>query len=211
MKKKMRTILCTLMVLVWVAAAAMPAMASPKIKEAEYEGNGRVEVDFGTKVSYKNAKVTVKDSNGKAYSTKINKKDDDDLTFTIKSFKKGLTYTYKISGIRKKTEKSYSTITGKIKIPAATAAPKVKKVEYDRKDKDVDFKFTTKVQWKSPKVTIKSGTTNYVVKINEKDNDEIEVKVKNLTKGKKYTYKISGVRVNGTKTYKTVTGTFVAK
>lgn len=211
MKKKMRTILCTLMVLVWVAAAAMPAMASPKIKEAEYEGNGRVEVDFGTKVSYKSAKVTVKDSNGKAYSTKINKKDDDDLTFTIKSFKKGLTYTYKISGIRKKTEKSYSTITGKIKIPAAIAAPKVKKVEYDRKDKDVDFKFTTKVQWKSPKVTIKSGTTNYVVKINEKDNDEIEVKVKNLTKGKKYTYKISGVRVNGTKTYKTVTGTFVAK
>lgn len=211
MKKRMRTILCTLLVLVWVAAAAMPAMASPKIKEAEYEGNGRVEVDFGSKVKYKNVKVTVKDSKGKAYSTKINEKDDDDLTFTIKKFKKGLTYTYKISGIKKKTEKNYSTITGKVKIPAATAAPKVKKVENDRKDKEVEFKFTTKVQWKAPKVTIKSGKTNYVVKIKEKDNDEIEVKVKSLTKGKKYTYKITGVRVNGTKAYKTVTGTFIAK
>lgn len=211
MKKKMRALLCTLMIMLWITATAIPAMASPKIKEAEYEGNGRVEVDFKSKVKYKNVKVTVTDSAGKTYSTKINKKDSDDLTFTINGFKKGVTYTYKISGVKKKSEKNYSQVTGKIAIPAAAAAPAVKKIDYDRGDREVEFKFKTKVQWKAPKVTITDGKVNYVTRIKERDNDEIEVKVKKLTKGKKYTYTITGVRVKGNSAYTTVTGTFTAK
>ena len=36
-------------------------------------------------------------------------------------------------------------------------------------------------------------------------------KPKTLKKGARYTYKITGVRVKGNQTYKTVTGTFIAK
>lgn len=210
-KNIIRRMLVTLMIMIWMVAAAMPAFAAPKIKKAEYEGKGRVEVDFNSKVRYKNVKVTVKDNKGASYSVKINEKDHNDLTFTIKKFKTGRTYTYTISGIRKSGEKSYGKVTGKVAIPAPTTTPKVKEVDYDRHDKEVEFEFTTKVQWKGAKVTITDGSKNYVTRIREKHSDSIEVKVSKLTLGKKYTYKISGVRVKGVKTYKTISGTFIAR
>ena len=209
--KKMKSMICALMIMLWVTAAAIPAFASPKIKEAEYEGNGRVEVDFKTNVQYKNTAVTVTDNKGNKYSTKINRKDNDDLTFTIQNYKKGVTYNYTITGIKKKNEKNYGQVTGKITIPGATAAPKVKKAEYDNRDKELEIEFTTKVEWKSPKVTITDGKTSYVVRIKEKDNDSIELKVKKMTVGKKYTYKITGVKVKGNNSYQTITGTLIPK
>lgn len=211
MKKRIRTLICTLMVMVFAMTAAVPVLASPRIREAEYEGYGRVEVEFKTDVRYKNVKVTVKDTAGKAYSTKIRNKDEDDLTFEIKNYKKGVTYKYIITGVKQKNEKNYGQVSGKIAIPAASAAPRTKKVEYDRHDNEVEFDFTTAVQWKSPKVTISDGKKNYVVKILEKDSGGIEVRVKKLTKGARYNYKITGVRVKGNQTYKTVTGTFIAR
>lgn len=211
MKKKIRVMFCTMMVMMWTLAMAMPAMAAPKVKQTEYEGNGRVEVDFKSNVKYKNVKVTVKDNSGKSYATKIVEKDNDDLTFVIKNFAKGKTYTYTISGIKKKSEKNYSSIKGTVKIPGAASAPAVKEVDYDRGDREVEFEFKNRVQWKSPKVTISDGKTNYVIRINEKDSDSIEVKVKKLTIGKKYTYKISGVRIRGNSAYQTITGTFTAR
>lgn len=211
MKRKIRVMFCTMMVMMWVLAMAMPAMAAPKVKETEYEGNGRVEVDFKTKVKYKNVKVTVKDSAGKSYTTKIVEKDSDDLTFVIKNFAKGKTYTYTISGVKKSGEKNYSSVKGTVKIPGAATAPAVKEVDYDKGDREVEFEFKNRVQWKSPKVTISDGKTNYVVRILEKDSDGIEVKVKKLTIGKKYTYKISGVRIKGNSAYQTISGTFKAK
>ena len=50
-----------------------------------------------------------------------------------------------------------------------------------------------------------------MTRIIEKDSDSIEVKVSKLTLGKKYTYKISGVSAKGTNSYKTISGTFVAR
>ena len=215
MKKNNRNIvrrmLAALMIMVWMVVAAVPAFAAPKIRKAEYEGNGRVEVDFNSKVRYQNVKVTVKDDKGTSYSTKINEKDDDDLTFTIKNFKTGRTYTYTISGVRKSGEKSYGKVTGKVAIPAPSTTPKVKDVDYDRGDREVEFEFAAKVQWKGAKVTITDGSKNYVTRIIEKDSDSIEVKVSKLTLGKKYTYKISGVSAKGANSYKTISGTFVAR
>lgn len=211
MKKKMRVMLCTMMAAIWVLAMAMPAMAAPKVKEAEYEGNGRVEVEFGSKVNYKNVKVTVKDGSGKSYTTKIVEKDSDDLTFVIKNFAKGKTYTYTISGIKKRSEKSYGSLKGTVKIPGASAKPRVKEVDYDRDDKEVEFEFANRVQWKSPKVTISDGKKNYVVRIREKDSDGIEVKVNKLTIGKTYKYTITGVRIKGNASYTTITGSFKAR
>lgn len=201
----------TLMITIWAVVAAVPAFAAPKVKKAEYEGKGRVEVDFKSKVKYKNVKVTVKDNKGATYSTTINEKDNDDLTFTIKNFKTGRTYTYTISGVKKNNESSYGKVTGKVTIPTPTTTPKVKEVDYDKGDREVEFEFTTRVQWKGTKVTITDGSKNYVTRIKEKDSDSIEVKVSKLTIGKKYTYKISGVRVKGANSYKTISGTFIAR
>ena len=201
----------TLMITIWAIVAAVPAFAAPKVKKAEYEGKGRVEVDFNSKVKYKNVKVTVKDNKGATYSTTINEKDNDDLTFTIKNFKTGRTYTYTISGVKKNNESSYGKVTGKVTIPTPTTTPKVKEVDYDKGDREVEFEFTTRVQWKGTKVTITDGSKNYVTRIKEKDSDSIEVKVSKLTIGKKYTYKISGVRVKGANSYKTISGTFIAR
>lgn len=211
MRKGLKKFFCAMMVMVWMTALAIPAMAAPKIQEAEYDGNGIVDVEFATDVVYKNPKVTVTDSTGKAYSVKMSKRDSDDLSFKIVSFRKGVTYTFKISGIRKKTEKSYSTITGRVKIPAPAAKPVVKSVEYDRGDAELEIDFKGNVVWKSPTVVVTDGKTNYVTRIYNRDNDEIEVKVKSLTKGKKYTYKITGIRGKDSTTYTTVTGTFIPK
>ena len=210
-RNTVRRMLATLMIMVWATIAAVPAFAAPKVRKAEYEGKGRVEVDFNSKVSYKNAKVTVKDNKGAGYRTTINEKDNDDLTFTIKKFKTGRTYTYTISDVKKSGEKSYGTVTGKVTIPAPTTTPKIKEVDYDKNDREVEFDFAAKVQWKGAKVTITDGSKNYVTRIIEKDKDSIEVKVSKLTIGKKYTYKISGVRVNGANSYKTISGTFIAR
>lgn len=207
--KKMKSMICALVIMLWVTATAIPAFASPKVKEAEYEGNGRVEVEFKTNVKYKNLKVSVTDTKGNKYDTKINSKDNDDLTFTILKFKKGVTYKYTIAGIKQKNEKNYGQVTGKITIPAATTGPKLKKAEYDNKDKELEIDFTTKVQWNSPKVTISDGKTNYVVRIKDKDNDSIELKVKNMVVGKKYTYKITGIKVKGNNAYQTISGTLI--
>jgi len=210
-KTTVRRMFATLMITIWAIVAAVPAFAAPKVKKAEYEGKGRVEVDFNSKVKYKNVKVTVKDNKGAAYSTKINEKDNDDLAFTIKNFKTGRTYTYTISGVKKNNESSYGKVTGKVTIPTPTTTPKVKEVDYDKGDREVEFEFTTRVQWKGTKVTITDGSKNYVTRIKEKDSDSIEVKVSKLTIGKKYTYKISGVRVKGANSYKTISGTFIAR
>ena len=58
---------------------------------------------------------------------------------------------------------------------------------------------------------ITDGRTNFVTRIDGKDNDSIDVKVKKLTKGKKYTFKVTGVRIKGNTAYTTVTGSFTAK
>ena len=201
-----------LLVTATLIAAALPAMAaSASIKKTEYEGSGYVDVDFRSRVQYKSAKVTVRDSSGKTYKANITEKDGDDLTFKTSGISSGKTYTYTISGVKKSGEKSYGTVTGKVTIPAPTTTPKIKEVDYDKNDREVEFDFAAKVQWKGAKVTITDGSKNYVTRIIEKDKDSIEVKVSKLTIGKKYTYKISGVRVNGANSYKTISGTFIAR
>ena len=84
-------------------------------------------------------------------------------------------------------------------------------VEYDPKDREVSFDFQGFVSWKNPKVTIRDAAgKNYVKNIEETGRDEIEVRVKKMTPGKKYTYKISGVSRRGKKAWRTVKGSFTA-
>lgn len=181
-----------------------------EIEKIKYSG-GKVEVDFySDNVRYKNAKVTVYDTAGKEYSAKIVERDSDEIDFTVSGLAAG-TYTFKISGIYTKGMSTTVTAEGKFSVPT-TAAPGsivVKDVEYDDEDGELNIDFSTRVQWKSPKVTVKdsSGKT-YSCRITDRDSDDVDIRVTGIDKVGTYTYSISGIRARGASTYTTITGKF---
>ena len=116
-----------------------------------------------------------------------------------------------ISGVKRSSDKNYGTVKGTIRIPAATQAPKVKEVDYDSDDLEVEIEFKSYVQFKNPKVTVINNKKNYTVRIVKKGNDSITVKVRKLSLGRKYNFTVSGIRVKGNTTYTRVKGSFVAR
>lgn len=207
-KMKMALILCVFAMATGITAVS--AFASAKVRKVEYEGNGKVDVDFKGYVQYKNVKVIVKDTSGKKYTAKVTDKDRDDLNFKVTGVKSGKKYTFTIKGIRKKGETKYGSVKGSFRIPKKSHGITIKEIEYDARDRDVNFDFAQIVQWKNPTVSIKAGGTEYAAGIEEKDRDDIEVNVKKLTAGKKYSYTITGIRKKGTTEYVTLKGTFIA-
>ncbi len=194
-------------------AGADPALAAknkaPKIKKIGYEGSGKVDVDFKYDVEYGKTKITVKDADGKTCKAVITEKDDDDLAFTVKKIVPGKKYTFSITKVRRAGTKKYYTVKGRFSVPAAESV-KVKKIEFDEGDSEVSFAFMQDVTWKDPLVMITADEKDFVIKIVEKDEDEIEVRVKGLKKGTVYRYRITGAAPYGTKKYKTITGKFTA-
>lgn len=95
---------------------------APSVESTEYKGKGRVEIDFHGKVRYKRLKITVKDTKGKKYKVKNIRRDDDDLNFTIRNFKKGRTYRITVKGVKRRGTAAYGKFTRKVKIPAAAKA-----------------------------------------------------------------------------------------
>lgn len=91
--------------------------AAPQKKSIKYEGYGKVELEFRSNVQWKNAKVTVKDSTGKACSVKILNKDNDEIEFKILQFKQGQKYTCTVSGVRQGRSGSYGKVSGSVTIP----------------------------------------------------------------------------------------------
>ena len=213
MKKKFRlpaALITSLLLTFGLAAGPVSAASAPKIEDIEYDGGGKVEVDFYGKVSYHNSSVSVKDADGKTYKAQITERDDDDLTFKIKNYKKGKKYRFTIKGIAKRGSGNYSSVSGKVKIPSAKVA--VKEVDYDVEDKAVEIDFKDKVKWDSPTVSIAdSQGSEYCLSILEKDNDSIEVSVDALTIGETYSYTITGVNSQGQSGSRTITGTFIAR
>ncbi|MCM1544250.1 MAG: hypothetical protein NC110_03025 [Ruminococcus sp.] len=205
MKKRIFALILTIVIA--LSCVTMAFAATPVIKKTKYEGSGIVEVDFQKAVQYKNAKVTVKDSNKKSYTVTIKEKDSDDIKFYVKGIKSSSKYTYNISGVRSGKSGSYVTVSGTFTTPSAKLA--VKKAAYDSKDKELEIDFNSKVQYKNLKVTVKDANgKTYTTKVVDKDDDELDVSIKGLAAGKKYTYTISGIRKKGTTTYGSLSGTF---
>ena len=199
--------IATILALVTILCMSVPAMAAaPEMQKAEYEGRGYVEVDFRSKVQYKNASVTVKDPAGKTLRARITEKDDDDMTFYVNSVKPGTTYRFTISGVRKGRSGSYGTVNGSFKTPGNTLS--VKKAAYDRRDGELELEFSKAVQYNNPKVIIKDAAgKTYTCRISERDRDEMDIIVKNLKSGK-YTVKITGIRLKGNTAWTSVTASF---
>lgn len=207
MKKRIISLLLVLITVFCIPAYAFAA--TPVIKEVDYEGAGRVEVDFTGKVQYKNLKVTVTGPDGKTVTAKVTEKDSDDLTFVIANAKPGVTYSFKISGIRSGKSGNYQSVKSSVRIPSVD--PLIREIEYDRGDKELEIEFVKRVQYKNLKVTITDANGKTVSsKISEKNSRELELSVKNLTKGATYKVTISGIRPSGSENYLTITGTFRA-
>ena len=114
----MKKLLALTLVVLSLISASIPAMAATAaISKTEYEGSGRVEVDFKKDVQYKSAKVTVKDSAGKSYTAKILEKDSDEMEVRVSGLKKGTKYTVKVSGVRLKSAGgSYGSVSKSITV-----------------------------------------------------------------------------------------------
>lgn len=204
-------VILSLLMVMTLGGTSVFAASKPTVEKADYEGSGRIEVEFSGKVSWKNAAVTVKDLNGKTYKATIIEKDSDEIDFRIKNYKKNKTYKITIKGVAKRGTTSYTSVTTKVKIPAAGKIT-IDEIDYDKTDREVEIDFVGRVQWKSPTVKITdSNGKNYVTRIIEKDSEGIEIKVNKLTTGKTYKYKITGIRKYGTKDYITLSGSFKAR
>lgn len=123
-------VLMTVGALLFTSQTSAEARA-PYIEDVEHKGGGRIEVDFHGDVSYSNCKITVKDNKGKKYKAVKIRKDEDDLRFTIKKYKRGRTYKITISGIRLIGTSGYGKRSCKVRIP--------KKARYEDYDDYDDY------------------------------------------------------------------------
>jgi len=208
MKKRLIAMLLAALTLLACAAPAMAA--APKIRRTEYEGNGVVDVDFRSNhVRYRNAKVVVKDADGKRYTAVILEKDNDDMTFKVKNIKSGARYTYTVSGIRDGATGSYGSASGSFRTPSDK--PAIEQVDYDWEDRELEVEFATRVQFQNPRMVVKDASGNKLtVRILDRDWDSIEARVDGIVRGETYTVTVYGVRVKDKGEYTRATRRFVA-
>lgn len=160
-----------------LSLTSAPAFASaPKTERVKYLGSGKVEVEFYQDVQYKQAKVTVKDSSGNTYSASIYDRDDDELKFKIKNYKKGKTYKFTISGIRQEYTSKYGKVTGSVKCPKDQGKNITAKQARDIALKDAGLKL--------------SGVYDLEVE-KERDDGVVKYEVSFKTKKWEYDYEIS--------------------
>lgn len=207
-----RRIIAALIALSAILPAAQPALAaSASIKKTEYEGAGRVEIDFRKDVQYKNLKLTVKDSSGKTYAAKVLEKDEDDLTFQVQNVQPGKKYSYTLSGVRAGRSGKYGKVSGKFSVPAAkpALALKVKKAAYDAGDRELELDFNQKVSYKNLKVkVIDASGKACAVRAIDRDDDGLSFKISNVAPGKTYTYTLTGIRAGKSGAYGSLSGQF---
>ena len=121
--KKITSILTVLTVAMTMVFTSMTGVFAdaPQLEKMKYKGSGKVEVEFEENVIYSGLSVSVKDTDGNSYSTKIIEKDDDELEFKIKDYKKGKTYNITVNGVKAEGTEGFGSVSGKVKIPAETS------------------------------------------------------------------------------------------
>lgn len=198
-----------------IAAAmllALPALAAvPEVFRAEYEGNGRVEIDFRNDVDYQNLEVTVTGPLGAPQNVTILELDDDELTFSIADILPETTYSYTVTGVREGRSGDYGSITGEFATPAEGAVV-ITELEGEADDGEIEIEFLGRVDYDNPTVTVtKADGTILDARIEERDGDSIELNARGLTRGEEYTVTITGVAQRDTNNFGSAVRTFIAR
>ncbi|MBO5197001.1 MAG: hypothetical protein J6B85_00555 [Lachnospiraceae bacterium] len=194
-----------------------------KIKEVsidlEDNDDSNVDIDFTYDIKWqKTASVTVTDETGRTYSAEFAERDEDDCEIYVDGLDYGHTYTFTISGVRRKNTSSYGSVSFSVEIPKASdvassdVAVAVKKAEYDLDDKELDIEFRKDVVFQEDAVvTVTDADGNlYSSRFIDKGDDECEIRVRGLTRGETYYYTITGIRNASDTTFGYASGSFTA-
>lgn len=195
-----------------VMLLALPALAAaPEAFRAEYEGNGRVEIDFRNDVDYENLSIGVTGPLGAAETVTILELDDDELTFSIDNVLPETTYTYTVNGIREGRSGDFGSITGEITTPAAGEVV-ITELEGEADDGELEIEFLGRVDYDNPTVTVaKADGTILDSRIEERDGDSIELRVQGLIRGEEYTVTVTGIAQRDSGAFGTVSRSFIAR
>lgn len=88
----------------------------------------------------------------------------------------------------------------------AASAPRIEDVDYEGNGV-VEVEFAGDVKYRNVKITVKdSKGKKYKARVVRKDADDIKFKIKKFKKGKKYTFRIKGVKRWNAGAYRTVKG-----
>ena len=132
--------------------AIVPTFAAgenaPKIKDVEYEGRGKVQVEFRRDVRYRNTTVVATDAEGNEYNTRIVERDEDEIEFKIKNFKKGTTYNFTIKNVKnRRGQGAFTDVNGKVRIPGEKKSKELIGVEKAKEIALKDAGLTGKKVW----------------------------------------------------------------
>lgn len=194
-----------------VPALALSAVTEPAPFRAEYEGKGRVEIDFRRDATYQNLSVTAADAAGNSQTVTILEVDDDDLTFMIENIQPATDYTFTISGVKLPGDADFGSLTGEITTPAA-GETSIQKIDFDAEDGELEIEFAGRVDYDNETVTVTAADgTALEARIIERENDSIEIRVSGVTRGEDYTVTVAGVGEAGSGIFGTVQRTFTAR
>jgi methionine-rich copper-binding protein CopC len=205
MKKIIAVIIASILLL-----GLIPALAdAPAIESIEYEGGGRVEIDFEGNVKYKDLKLRVTDEDGTAYKTAVTSRDGDEIDFRVSGIKAGTTYKVVISGVKQRGTSGYGKVSATFSTPEAAAKiPAIEDIEVKSGGR-IEIDFEGRVQYSRLSVKVRDAAgKKYPVRVIEKDNDELDIKVSGLKAGKTYALVIDGIRSKNAGEYVKLKTTF---
>lgn len=205
----MKKLLGAVLVLLLVASVSALAVQNDTIR-VEYDGYGRVEVDFRKNVRYDEAKVDVRDSSGASLSAVILDLDEDDLDFVVEDLVPGETYSFTISGVTYRLSGEPVPAEGSFRVPGEGEVA-IKKIDYDREERELEIEFAAKVEYADLQVSVEDANgKSYDAKVREKDRDSVELRVSGLDRGVEYSVTVSGVRLPDSANTVSVTENFIA-
>lgn len=176
----------------------------------EYDGFGRVELDFARDVRYRDVQLSVQNEEGNACEALIAEMDDDELSFIVKDIVPG-NYSFVLSGLRFGWTGEYESFAGAFRVPDENEVV-IKSVDYDADDRELELGFNARVQLEQPQVTLKDAEgKEYDVKLREWDEDGIELRVEKLARGAEYTVTVQGVKPFGFENAVGVSTVFTAR